>query len=229
MLLIAIPKSASTSLMDTLGRLHKLPATQTSYRNKHYPVPRELSPLLTDYHSDLREFAVEDIEQFTAPDAFHKQHVPPTRHNLELLRTKKKVVLLRNPEDIIEAYARATRVGIAKPIGGLSRASSAKKRKALADTLGITADLYFFYDGWVRERQEKPAYTHIVFYGDLMQNPKRVVNMVEAFFGLPLSPSVKLSKKRYSRYPTVRYGWQRVTKRVSRLSKRVMKKCLNWT
>jgi len=197
MLIIAIPKSASTSLMDTLGKVCKMPAQQLF--KKELSKPKEL-PILSNLHSDMREYSSKEIDIFTQNNKIYKQHIPPTENNLLLLRDKKKVILLRNCDEIISAYWRAENSGIHsnfKKIHNLEVSSKEEWIKA-SRKAGLYDDLKFFYKGWLKESNSKNCLT--VSYNELIQNPKKVINEIEFFFDLPITNhSIELSKKRYSR------------------------------
>ena len=53
-----------------------------------------------------------------------------------------------------------------------------------------------FYDGWINNIDNK---TLLIFYKDLIENPKRTINKIEEFYGLNRSKKVKLPKMNYSR------------------------------
>jgi hypothetical protein len=106
MLIIAIPKSASTSLMSTLGDLYKLPFEQQFKNIQSFPINSKFINL-ANYHSDCRELDHEIIKKWTKENKIYKQHVIPTENNMQLLKNHKKVILLRKPYDIICSYRRS--------------------------------------------------------------------------------------------------------------------------
>lgn len=53
MLVIAIPKSASTSLMKTISKIHQIPNEQYTSLNEN-EIPDETN-VLHEFHSDVRE------------------------------------------------------------------------------------------------------------------------------------------------------------------------------
>lgn len=61
-----------------------------------------------------RQLHQENLDVFLRKDRLYKQHILPSLQNLALLKNTKKVVLLRNPYDIILAYRR----GIIRSIHG---------------------------------------------------------------------------------------------------------------
>ena len=95
LIIIAIPKSASTSLIGTLSGLNSVPAQQMSMTNC---LPPKEMDLLPKYHYDIREISVNDLAALES-GALYKQHIPPTDNNIALLKPYKKVVLLRSTTD----------------------------------------------------------------------------------------------------------------------------------
>ncbi len=195
MLIIAIPKSASTSLMSTLGYLHDLPATQDfSFRNNSIP---DKSRKIHTVHSDIRELTPELVDKFVSKKSFFKQHIFPSTNNMKLLESHRKVVLLRDPNDILKAYLR----GKKKRFNGLPDGYHTKMtnksmlKKAKED--GFFNDIVYFHDEWLKKNDSK---TLIIFYKDYLRQTKKTINDIETFFNLEISISeVKPLKMRYSR------------------------------
>ncbi len=103
LLIIAIPKSASTSLLKTLGDLYNFPKHQRSIIG--YKESIGGFKFIWQLHSDMKEInSKELIDELTVKDRFCKQHFLPIDSNLKLLLDKKIVIVLRNPVDVIKAY-----------------------------------------------------------------------------------------------------------------------------
>ena len=139
-LIIAIPKSASTSLAYTLKDLHP-----------------------------------------SLDGEIVKEHIYPSKENLNNLKDKKKVVLLREPRECRKAIERGIK-------------SLIIKEEEKENWLEI--DYERFYNGWLKNIDKK---TLLVGHNKLIQEPKRVINKIEEFYGLKKSRRVKLSKMNYSR------------------------------
>lgn len=194
MLIIAIPKSASTSLLDTLAKMYGFEAEQVILQG--LKAPSDLN-LLHKYHSDIREYSDRDMDEFCKESKFYKQHIPPTENNKRLLKGFKKVILLRDPKEIIEAYWRAERKKIHKKRTEFNGVDSVEGWINRAEEIGLLEDLNFFYDGWNAEEDES---TIKISYNDITQNTAETIQYIEMFFGLKkVSNYTELSKKRYSR------------------------------
>ena len=216
MLIVGIPKSASTSLMMTLGELHHLPARQVFF--PHRPLPQGVRALWR-HHSDVREIDADIAGQFADPKRIFKQHLPPTPNNLVLLRDQPKVILLRRPDEIIRAYRRARRRFLSLAMPGFPFWGSEQDWLDRAKENGLYADLEDFVAGWSRRAGDNLL---IVWHDELIHEPERVVNEIERFWGLPQTePPITLSQRRYSRS-----GYQREA--LFNVSRLAMKKLGLW-
>lgn len=197
MLLIAIPKSASTSLLETLGQIHGCHAEQVNFFE--LPVHPDYKALAR-FHWDQHELTPEIVDQLVDPHAFNKNHIVPTRHNQTLLAEHRKVILLREPTEIIRAYRRAVRAldtdmrKVAQIFAGCDTQSDWLAR---AESIGLLQSLQRFYDNW----QQHAGNKLIVRFDDLITEPKAVVNRIEDYFGLNQSDQVNLVRTRYTRTP----------------------------
>jgi hypothetical protein len=202
MLIVAIPKSASTSLMHSLGKASAHAATQLIFPEE--PPPNTCT-ILHQYHSDVRKLTDQHIQRFTDPEKWYKQHIYPSRENLEATRHLRKVVLLRDPKEIIAAYHRAVQAHVHKEREELTTKSDMENWLDEAKRIGLQDDLAFFYNNWIQEAEDHPEQTLIVQYADLLARPDETMRTILAFFSLeaPKKP-LSLSKKRYSRGSRIR-------------------------
>ena len=104
MLIIAMPKSASTSLMHGVGGLLGVPFMQMFpsdvVENHRYANLHEL-------HSDVGMWPSMDLVTLQTPTHLFKQHIPPIAHNVRMVDPARVLFLHRGPRDIIQAYRRA--------------------------------------------------------------------------------------------------------------------------
>ncbi len=184
--------------MTTMSRLHRIPAMQMDLRER--PCPLEVR-VLHRHHADICDIAPQQAEAFGASDRIFKQHTPPTEHNLRLLESVRKAILLRKPQEIVEAYYRAGRKKLMTSRSGLSGCHTIEAWNEIARENGMLNDLEWFYREWLTEARRDPETNLVVEYRDLVQQPRAIINLIEKHFGLPLSSTVVLSKKRYSRHP----------------------------
>jgi predicted DNA-binding protein (MmcQ/YjbR family) len=194
MLIISIPKSASTSLRSTLGTINCFESVQLRFNAN--PRPFEFS-ILSDFHSDIRELTQNDTKIFSQNNIIYKQHIPPTNNNLYLLKNLKKVVLLREPKDIIEAYYRARQKRLSRNLGGMIDNSTLEEWIKSSEQNGLLEELNTFYKLWHAEQGENCL---ILQYKDLIENTKYSINLIHAFCDLPLiTENIILEKKRFTR------------------------------
>ncbi len=185
MLIIAIPKSASESLVQTLAELHDRPGKIYRARLR----PAKGFERLAGIHSDVREYSPAAVRELANPGVFYKNHVPPTKNNRALLRSVKKVVLLRDPEDVLASYRRGIKARTDKML--LSYLDEAFAREVAA-----------FARGWSRTDRN----TLQLRFEDVIRHPQETVNRIERFFGLPESRNVVLKKFHYTRNPLMNFA-----------------------
>jgi len=197
MLIVAFPKSMSSSLKRYIAKKRGI---HSEYRLPELP---SVGPL---WHW-FRRFtnASVQFDEVTAKklcdskDTIWKFHIPPTLQNLDTFSPLKKVVLLRDPKEAIYSWRRtALKAGRSlkglpfnKSFLSLSEEDWVKK----AELSGLLLELERFHQGWKRHTSNV---LHIS-YNKLLNNPKKTVNKVEEFFGLPITKKVVLPKSRYTR------------------------------
>jgi hypothetical protein len=192
MLIIAIPKSASTSLLATLKKIHKCKGKQIIFPNNKKPKGYNI---IHKYHSDFRELTKDEIKLFQKQTFFYKQHIPPTVNNIKLLeKVKKKVLLLRNPAEIVEAYYRADQKLLHKPRSEFQNISSLREWKLRSKQVGLFKDLTRFYQIW-----SKHGNILKIDYSQLIDNPTKTINQISTSWDLPVVKRIIMDKKRYSR------------------------------
>tara|TARA_B100000953_G_scaffold71755_1_gene57934 strand:- start:6797 stop:7462 length:666 start_codon:yes stop_codon:yes gene_type:complete len=214
MILIAIPKSASTSLMKTLSKIHSIKGVQLfqEYRNNDIP---EDSNFLHKIHSDIKELTDKDVENFENANILFKQHVFPSAGNIKKLGSHKKVVLLREVDDILLAYKRGAKTMVQNLLEGFDANWTDKQWLDHSEKIGLRSDLNKFYQGWVNFKDDDN--TIIIEYKDLLNSPKLVVNQVEDFLGLPkTADTIYLVKARYSRASKAELFFQHFKKFLAR-------------
>ena len=211
MLIVAIPKSASTSLMETIGKLHEIPSYQDfSFKNNVRP---SHCKYIHSLHSDVRDLSLSQGDMFNKKTTLYKQHIFPSENNLAILNNQKKVVLLREPNDVVLAYRRGVISKVHNPLPGYSKKLSEKEWIELSDSNGLLADLEFFYNRWRQENRKKKGNSLVVNYEDYIADSKKVINKIESFWELPLTnKEVKPLRVRYSRGTLVDRSLQRLQK-----------------
>ena len=193
MLIIAIPKSASTALMSTLAGLHGVPGTQVFFPNAPRP---EGFDVLRRYHSDVRSIDAALAAQFATERQVFKQHLPPTSNNVACLSGCKKVILLREPAAIIAAYRRARQRFLSVSMPGFNPLASEEAWIRRARENGLYTDLERFVSGW---SDNAVVNKRIIWYDDLVRDPTRTINAIEGFWGWEITPGpIQLLGRRYS-------------------------------
>lgn len=190
-----MPKTSSTSLMETMGRLHNLPYIQDNDHVRHLPISTEFR-FIHRYHGCMREMTKDFFDKWTEDDIVHKNHILPTINNLNLLKDKKKVVLLRSDIDqAVLAYKRAQQKKIHAPRREFRVCKTDDDWLSRAIEVGMYGDLENFRDRWEEDDGER----FLLYYEEVVSDPKFWINEVEKYFGLSVSDSVVYAKRRWSR------------------------------
>ncbi len=149
------------------------------------PLPEEF-PALRGRHKDIADYSPELLEQWITAPFFHKQHVVPSKHNLQLLAEQKFVILLRSPpKDSYEAYLRPG----ANPIGE-------RLIYALNNRDSLIAELELFYQRY----SVFSGHALRIYFDDLVDYPSKTLTMIFQFFNMAVDvpQEYQLARERYS-------------------------------
>jgi hypothetical protein len=220
-LIVAIPKSASTSLATSLCELHGL-RNETATVNhlfKHKQPPEVR--FLHHYHALPVIDAGLAQRVFADDNVLYKLHVFPNEMSLQNLRGKAKVVLLREPEEIVLAEKRAIESMIHSRRAEFSDCSTEDEWMQRANEIGLYQDLQDFYERW---QAEAGSDTLVVHYRQLIEDPQRVINQIESFLGWPVMQNVSLRQERYSRASRAKVALQRGHRLLRKLKRRLRRR-----
>lgn len=151
---------------------------------------------LSQYHGDICDFTIDEVDHIKAMAASrfsYKQHFPPTLRNRTLFADWRKVVLIRESAEVLEAYERRARKRTElgqKPAPWEIFLESPRFRSKLIE------ELNGWMDGWASEDDAL-----IVEYADLVGNPastlRKIVDVFEC--DVDIGNDYTLPKVRYSR------------------------------
>lgn len=187
MLIISQPKSASTSLVHTLGKLAGVESLRLDRLGKKVKSYNFLP------HSDLIDFPEALLSKIINENKFYQQHVPPTKNNLGLIKKLKSkcLVTLRNPNESFDAYFRQPDL--------LEHLKTLKKRYGKSALSSIQSQLCKFHEIYLEEIKKNDQLL-VIWYNDLVKNPKEVceaaLNFLEVDYKFPAD--FKLEKYRYT-------------------------------
>lgn len=197
MLIVAIPKSASTSLASTLARINGVSFKQKNKLQKKKNHKKCKSNNLHKIHSDMIDFEENEIKSLAKSNTIYKQHIFPSENNLKFIKTIKCVIILRNVEDIIRSYKRKFDYDGQHKMGmfGLTRYDSYEKYLDQFKQLGIYDDLVYFNSKYKGIQDDN----HLIIYkDDIINKTNETINKINLFFGMPhVSSNILLSKERY--------------------------------
>ena len=170
-MIIAQPKSASTSLLKTLAAMLNIKFQNGISRNANYPKDCPGFSTLQKYHGTM----VERDEGFfrywlEKKDVIYKEHILPTEKHLLLLEKigKPFLVLLRNPEHSFDNYVRLRQAYIDGKISQRSNSILHAERFVNFDMDGLRHDLISFYQCWKNARLSRLPYALYLDYEDLV-------------------------------------------------------------
>ena len=210
MLIVSIPKSGSTALMETLGRVHALSYQQLSFEELELEgchCVEEVKPLWL-FHGDLSDVKEVVLKSMVlSREQLFKQHITPSEANLRNLENHKIVILEREPDQIIDSYYRGFQKNIHVPPWNFSKSGSIQEWRKYADESGLKGALEWWRNSWRSRANSKWLY---VSFSDLTQNPGRTIEIIENHFDLKNSCVRKLVKARYSRSLITPYRYNRL-------------------
>ncbi len=198
MLIVAMPKSASSSLVATASAATCIAVGSAATRHRYLrpsPVPEQYKNL-GRIHREIAELTPEAAAALDRRDQFFKHHIVPTKTNRRLLHAMPKVILTRPTEDIIAAYWRGFETNTwVSTFGPLGKCKSLEQWQQTAAEIGLTRELEDFHTGW----QSDDGCNLPIEYRDLVADPETVVAKILDFFGLEYIEIPPLEKLNYSR------------------------------
>lgn len=198
-LIVAIPKSASTALVATLAAAHALPIRTREVRDEvllRRPIAPGYWHAAQFHRRDFVELDAAVAALLAERRHLVKFHFPPTARNQAALRDVPKLVLLRDAAEIVSAYRRGEETG-AWPTKSYEFAYCFGERawQARARSTGLLDELRAFAAGWRAHAGDKLVLEAAELTGD----PARAIARVERYFGLAESGTRELQRERYSR------------------------------
>jgi len=193
MLIVAQPKTGSTSLLDSVGEVTGLDYTQEFGLVRRLPKATLCSALR---NSDMAEINIATMNRWTQLDLWRKQHLVPSENNLNLVELKliegrKFVITLRKPIDALEAIKR------------LPRFRLKRKLKVMLESLEAF-NLRWREFAWGKDQ------ILIVEFEDLIANQSEVVNRVLQHYGRDerVPDDFRLPKRRYTGGGAVKFRFR---------------------
>lgn len=179
MLLIAIPKSAGTSLVNTIGKICNIKVSEGIGKGK-YDIDCEDYYEIQKYHSIVPERSSEFLNKTTKSKyEIFREHLLPTNRHLKILEkiNRRIIILLRNPEDIIDCYKRM-------------------KKSSLINFDLLNKDINNFYNSYFNWEYDKKL---IIFYDDLIKKYNHTMDKIFTFWALKKpKKNISLLRKNYT-------------------------------
>lgn len=178
MLIIAQPKSASTSLLYTLSEMMKIKVCRGTKRKKH-DILNEGYEQLQKYHTLIFERSPVDIMRMvTDKNLLFREHLVPNTRTFKILNKYSNfIVLLRNPFHSYENYQKLLE-------------KSNKVNELILD------DLIHFNEGYREYIKTRPDIL-LVNYEDLILNYNETMNKIKKYWKIK-SKIITLKKVKYT-------------------------------
>lgn len=198
LLIIAMPKSASSSLARTIARAHGLEEYNGDINADNPPqfpaahrLAQELHPYPAVPADTLRGIV-------TDRTALRKLHLFPTGPVLEAIADQPVVVLLRDPAEVVDAEFRAFIAGFHPLAPPMPRTASLRRWRAAAEAGGLLASLRSFAEEWRAVAAARPQEVLLIDHLEVVRDPTGVLAACERHLGLPPSSGRELLRERWS-------------------------------
>lgn len=163
MLFISIPKSAATAFTESFAKAQGFRRSTDVMTIGTAPEGfRELALI----HGSCRQFD-DQLPNAFIPDTIHHLHIPPTKENKRILSGVQKVVILRDPDEVIDAYFREIKKGFRRVPTSFNALRTANEFRLRAKQIGLLDELCRFYREWACESENilKINYLEIISGG----------------------------------------------------------------
>lgn len=184
MLLIAMPKSASTSLAATIAQIGNLKCSLGVPAMK-IDIPCEGYNEVQHYHNNMCERSALFLAQtVNGRKTIFKEHILPTDRHLKILKKLGRVViLLRNPDEVADCYRR------------LDGAHFKRTGKHI-DVDKIYKEMCEFHDRW-QSWKSRNKNAILVYYEDLVKNYSSTMKKIMKHYKLK-GKIIPLKKLKYT-------------------------------
>lgn len=130
--------------------------------------------ILSNYHADICDFNLRLFDDFNRFIFNHenlilKQHFPPTENNLKFFKNFKKIILVRNTDNIIKKYS------VRNP-----------ELFQLINKDNLNIEINTWKNRWMSEKK-----TLIVQFDELINNPYKQLKLIEEYTGIEFNISEK--------------------------------------
>ena len=173
MLFISIPKSAATAFTESCAQAHGF-RKSTAVRTRG-TAPEGFIELAL-IHGSCREFDDHLLNVFT-PDTVHHLHIPPTEKNKKIPAGVPKVVVLRDPGEVVDAYFCEIKKGFRSLPTSFNGVKTLNEFKLRANQIGLLDELRRFYHGWACESEN----ISIINYAEIIAGGGGVRECCERF------------------------------------------------
>ena len=204
-LIIAMPKSASSSLARTLARHHGLDERNDDINAEHPPQFLDRHLLLQELHP-FPDVPSEELRTIVADgSALRKLHLFPTPGVQSAIADGRTVVLLREPMAVVDAEFRAVVNGIHRRTPSMPRTTSIARWRTVAVEKGLLDSLEELRESWRALASGHPGVL-LLDFREVMSDPSEALSRCAEHLGIPVPDELPLLRERYSGAPTARWS-----------------------
>ncbi|MFO1089686.1 MAG: hypothetical protein U1E46_08910 [Hyphomicrobiales bacterium] len=197
MLIIATPKSASSSFAASLAEATATTVTNRVVRDRLRCCPTTNDfPLIAAIHGENFELDRAASDILLSIDGVKKHHVPPTPNNLAVLRDVPKVVLTRSAGDVVDAYWRGFETGVwTFGHAVMEGARSLEQWRQVARERGLPDEIERFNESW----RNAPGNALLLDFDEVVAEGPAAVSKASRYFGVASGPVSHLAREKFTR------------------------------
>jgi hypothetical protein len=184
MLLIGVPKSASTSLMQSIAKILNI-KYQNGISRKKYD-----KTLFCEGFEEMQEFYGTTIKRdykflekwINRQDVIYKEHLLPTKEHIEYIKqiNKPVVILTRDSSDCIDNHIRTIELYKNGKLSKREQKGLVINKMIKLDLNKLKIDFDNFNNGWLNANLKNALY---ITFNELVLHPKRTIKRVLNHYG----------------------------------------------
>ena len=181
MLIIAQPKTASTSLLKTLSLILKIKYRNGMGKYKGWQLCKEFEEL-QKYHDTTIKRSYKFLKGWIErKDIIYKEHILPTNDHINYIRKINKpiVIILRNPKNTMDNYKRLLNAKLSNKDKKELQIERLKK----IDMKLFENDIKEFRKRWENAKLKKAL---LIYYNELVMCPYRICKTIVNHFGFKM-------------------------------------------
>lgn len=198
MMIISIPKSASTSLMQTIAKILDIKYQNGISRKKYFIDVPEYSEMQSYHGTTVRRSKEFLTKWISRKDIIYKEHLLPTKEHIDYIRkiNKPVVILLRKVDHVIDNYLQSIEKFKSGKMDLREQKGLIIKKLIKIDYEKLKKEYFEFNKLWIESRLKNVLYVN---FDDLILKYNRVMRMILDHYGYPEAKIIPLMKAKGNR------------------------------